>query len=134
VEEERQPETSEREAPMIFGVAMLPVPVDTSMSRRTFIKGAAVAVGAATLVAALAGCDGGDESTTTNAAASTTESPTTTSSEPPTTTTSEEPPTTDPPATAGGVICTCEAVCSCDGHCTCNPQGSSGGGHYWYPT
>lgn len=134
MEEERQPETTEREAPKIFGCAMLPVPADTGMSRRTFIKGAAIAVGAATLAGALAGCDGGDEPTTTNSAATTTEPPTTTTSELPTTTTSEPPATTDPPATAGGVICTCEAVCTCDGHCTCNPQGSSGGGHYWYPT
>jgi hypothetical protein len=134
MDEEKQPEATEREKPMIFRCAMLPVPADTSMSRRTFIKGAAITAGAVTLLGGLAGCGDGDGPTTTSTAATTTttEAPTTTT-EPPTTTTDGGPATTDPSGTAGGVICTCEAVCSCDGHCSCDGQ-STGGGHYWYPT
>jgi hypothetical protein len=135
VDDERETEGTKRDAPMIFRCAMLPLSTDANISRRTFIKGTAAAVGAVVLAGSLAGCDGNDETTTTSASTTTTTEPptTTTTTEPPTTTTDGGPATTDPSTQGGGVICTCEAVCSCDGHCSCDGQGQTGG-HYWYPT
>ncbi len=56
---EKNAETSNPEAPIVFRVAQLPASGGSTMDRRTFVKGTMAAVGAGALMTVLNGCESG---------------------------------------------------------------------------